>query len=112
MPNGDRVGLLRDWMLREDLMTFPLSGADPGETEFGHGKGLLPSARQIEQRNENSEQVWPYDKAPDGPFGRSVNDIAAAIRRTDPADPNAVADYAAAPNTINNKTQTQWVRES
>lgn len=93
-------------------MTFPLSGADPGETEFTHGRGLMPSNRQREQSSPNFELAWPYDKAPDGPFGERPHDIARAARRTDPTDPNAVADYGAAPNTANNTTQTQWVRET
>lgn len=93
-------------------MTFPLSGADPGETEFGHGRGLMASARQRAQSSPNFEVAWPYDKAPDGPWAEKPQDINRAIRRTDPTEANAVADYAAAPGTPNNQTQTQWVRET
>lgn len=93
-------------------MTFPLSGADPGETEFTHGRGLMASNTQRSRTSPNFEVAWPYDKAPGGPFAEKPHDINRAIRRTDPCDPNAVADYGAAPNTANNQTQTQWVRES
>lgn len=92
-------------------MTFPLSGADPGETEFGHGRGLRASNRQRQQTSENFELVWPYDKEPDGPWAERPQDAQAAIRRTNSADPNALADYGAAPGTANNTTQTQWIRE-
>lgn len=93
-------------------MTFPLSREDPGETEFGHGRGLMASNRQRGQTNPNVELAWPYDKEPLGPWAEKPHQIAAAVRRTDSADPNSVADYAAAPNTPNNTTQTQWVKES
>lgn len=93
-------------------MTFPLSGADPGETEFGHGRGIMPSNAQRSRQNPNVELAWPYDKEPQGPWAEKPHLQAAAIRRTDSADPNSTADYAAAPNSVNNTTQTQWVKEA
>lgn len=93
-------------------MSFPLSSKDPGETEFSHGRGLKASPRQNIQTSPAMVPAWPYDKEPDGPWGLSVYDQGKAVQRTDPADPNAEPDMTAKPFTANNRTGTQWVRES
>lgn len=111
MPDGDCIGMVCDRMLCEDLMSFPLSSKDPGETEFIHGKGLRASPRQNTQRSIPLDEAWPYDREPEGPWGLSVYDQGKAVQRTDPADPGAVADMTAKPFTANNRTGTQWVRE-
>ena len=91
-------------------MTFPLSGADPGETEYSHGRGMGASARQRAQRVRNLATAYPTGDA-DGPFEMTVYEHGKAVQRTDPADPKAVADLFAEPNTVNNRTQTKWTRE-
>jgi hypothetical protein len=93
-------------------VSFPLSSSDPGETEFGHGKGLRSSPTQNANRSEAMQPAWPFDRAPEGPWGLSVYDQGKAVQRTDPAEPNAVADMTAKPYTPGNRTGTQWVRES
>lgn len=93
-------------------MSFPLSTSDPGETEYHHGKGLRASGAQNTQRSNALEPAWPYDKEPEGPWGLSPYDQGKAVQRTDPADPGAVADMAAPAFSANNRTGTQWVRES
>lgn len=66
-------------------------GVEPGESEFSWGKGLeAPESRGY------VPEPW---------------EVAAAIRRTDSADAEAVADPAAPPGSANNTTQTQHVRE-
>ncbi len=92
-------------------MGFPLSTSDPGETEFGHGRGLRASPTQNAQRSDAMEPAWPFDKEPEGPWALSPYDQGKAVQRTDSADPGAVADMTAAPFTVNNITGTQWVRE-
>lgn len=92
-------------------MTFPLSEADPGETEFSHGRGLTASARQRLTRNEAMNLAYPTAD-PDGPFDYTPYERGKAVQRTDPADPGAVANLFADPETIDNTTQTPWSRES
>lgn len=76
---------------------------EPGESEYSHGKGLRPSATQTGVYHD------PID--PEGPWEPSVYDQGKAIQRTNPADPGAVADPAAAPGTPSNWTEQEWVRE-
>lgn len=93
-------------------MTFPLNPPDePGESEFSHGKGMMASEAQRGQAIPHVEKVWPMDKAPDGPWFPRPFEQMKAVQRTDPAEANAVASYEAKPNTADNATQTQWVRE-
>lgn len=77
---------------------------EPGESEFVHGKGLLASPAQ------RGQYIDPID--PEGPWELNVYDQAKAIQRTNPADSNAVADYAAKPGTPANYYGNQeWTRE-
>lgn len=75
---------------------------EPGESEFSHGRGLQPPAREgaLRLANTGVEEWTP-----------TVYEEGKAIQRTDSADPEATADYTAAPNTPANQTEHQWVRE-
>lgn len=94
-------------------MTFPLPDPDgePGESEFCHGKGLRPSARQRGQRNANFELAYPTADI-EGPWEPDVYERGKAVQRSDPALAGSVADLAAPAFSDNNTTGTQWVRES
>lgn len=64
---------------------------EPGESEYSWGKGLeAPESRGY------VPEPW---------------EVAAAIRRTDPAEADAVADPTADPATVANTTATKHVRE-
>jgi len=76
---------------------------EPGESEFSHGKGLMASGPQ------RGQYVDPIDA--DGPWQPSVYEQAKAIQRTDSAYAGSTAKYDAAPGTIDNTTETNWVRE-
>lgn len=76
---------------------------EPGESEYSHGKGLMASDAQRAQYHD------PID--PEGPWEPSVYEQGKAIQRTNPADPDAIADYGAAPGTASNWTEQEWVRE-
>jgi hypothetical protein len=75
---------------------------EPGESEFSHGKGLMASAAQ---RGQYTDPIDPL-----GPWEPSVYEQGKAIQRTDPAY-NSNAAYDAAPGTVDNTTETNWVRE-
>lgn len=80
-------------------MTRPAS--EPGESEFSHGRGLQPPERTGATRHNASPEEW----------GPTVYEQGKAIQRTDPADPDAVADPTAKPGTPGNQTGQQWIRE-
>lgn len=80
-------------------MTTPAS--EPGETEFSHGRGLMPPERTGATRHGAGQEEW----------GPTVYEQMKAVQRTDSSDPNAVADFDAAPGTRNNQTGQNWRRE-
>lgn len=93
-------------------MTFPLPNADgdPGETEYCHGAGLMPSARQRATRNANFALVYPPGDA-EGPWEPTPYERGKAIQRTDSALAGSTVEEGAAAFSNNNITGTQWVVE-
>lgn len=94
-------------------MTFPLNlPAEPGESEFSHGAGLMASARQRSQTSASLDLVKIGMNDPEGPWQPSVYEQDKAVQRTDSANATSTADYKAPPFSNDNVTGTQWERES